>query len=237
MGPSGIMSLDSFGDVGGAGAAGVDTAATGGANPGAGFSGRGPTETKSDFEARVRNQREIIQKAEQRQAERLGYNERRNISNFKSKRGPFGIGSLFSTVLGFINPALGLISRGITSVPGTFQTFKQSKTLADFINNMKNKNNMVGDDDDDETLLDQVSPELPFAKSYLQSLQPTNIDITGTNFPGANQTTGVNDPNSLSDDLDDFNQGVEPGYQIQARDGGRIQYMNGGLTDLVDIYD
>ena len=31
MGPSGIMSLDSFGDAGGGGAAGVDTRAGGGA--------------------------------------------------------------------------------------------------------------------------------------------------------------------------------------------------------------
>ena len=27
-------------------------------------------------------------------------------------------------------------------------------------------------DEDDTTLLDQVSPDLPFAKSYIQSLQP-----------------------------------------------------------------
>ena len=93
---------------------------------------------------------------------------------------------------------------------------------------MKNPNTIT-DDDDEGTLLDQVSPDLPFAKSYLQSLQtqtPTNI--TGTT---------VNDPNSLTNDLMDFDTGVEPGFQIQARDGGRIQYMDGGLTDLVDIYD
>ena len=34
MGPSGIMSLDSFGDVGGAGAGGADTDAGGGYNTG-----------------------------------------------------------------------------------------------------------------------------------------------------------------------------------------------------------
>ena len=68
MGPSGIMSLDSFGDIGGAGAAGGDTEAGGGAMEGRGFSGRGTTETKSAFDARQRNQREILQKAEQRQS-------------------------------------------------------------------------------------------------------------------------------------------------------------------------
>ena len=56
-------------------------------------------------------------------------------------------------------------------------------------------------------------------------------DITGTNYPGAN-------PYALSNDLMDLEKGVEPGFSpLQAKDGGRIQYMNGGLTDLVDIYD
>ena len=221
MGPSGIMSLDSFGDVGGAGAAGGDTEAGGGAMEGRGFSGRGPSETKSGFDARVRNQREILQKAEQRQAEDLGYRERRNISDFRAKRGPFGIGSLFSTVLGFINPFLGLASRAVTGIPGAFKTFKQSPTLADFYKNITGNTDI--EEDDEGTLLDQVSPDLPFAQSYLQSLQPSNVT-------GANQIT--------EDDLMDLEEGVEPGFSpLQARDGGRIQYMNGGLTDLVDIYD
>ena len=225
MGPSGIMSLDSFGDVGGAGASGGDTEAGGGAMEGRGFSGRGPSETKSGFDARVRNQREILQKAEQRQAEDLGYRERRNISDFRAKRGPFGIGSLFSTVLGFINPFLGLASRAVTGIPGAFKTFKQSPTLADFYKNMTG-NTGIEEDDDEGTLLDQVSPDLPFAKTYLQGLQQNTV------LPEAKPTV----PN-LSDELIDFDEGVDPGFQIQARDGGRIQYMNGGLTDLVDIYD
>jgi len=181
MGPSGIMSLDSFGDVGGAGAAGGDTAAGGGAMEGRGFSGRGPSETKSAFDARVRNQQEIMQKAEQRQAEALGERERRNIANFRSRRGPFGLGSLFSTALGFVNPFIGLASRAITGIPGALRTFKNSPTLADFVNNMRSPN--VIDEEDDETLLSQVSPDLPFAKSYLQSLNPTalNTGITTTN--------------------------------------------------------
>tara|TARA_R100001086_G_scaffold127410_1_gene65912 strand:- start:225 stop:989 length:765 start_codon:yes stop_codon:yes gene_type:complete len=254
MGPSGIMSLDSFGDIGGAGAAGVDTDPGGGYDTGpggGGFSGQGPSESKSAFESRKRNQREILQKAEQRQAERLsqltGRNirERRNISDFRARQSPFGIGSLFSTVLGFINPFLGLASRAITGIPGlatkTFDTFKNSPTLVDFINNMKT-GSTVTDEDDEGTLLDQVSPDLPFAKSYLQSLQPTTI--TGTNYPGANaiknETTrpdvnllaqpAYNVDNTVRDDAFDYlNTGLA--------DGGRIQYMNGGLTDLVDIYD
>tara|TARA_B100001057_G_C22811738_1_gene935702 strand:+ start:216 stop:1082 length:867 start_codon:yes stop_codon:yes gene_type:complete len=225
MGPSGIMSLDSFGDVGGAGASGGDTEAGGGAMEGRGFSGRGPSETKSGFDARVRNQREILQKAEQRQAEDLGYRERKNISDFRAKKGPFGIGSLFSTVLGFINPFLGLASRAVTGIPGAFKTFKQSPTLADFYKNITG-NTGIEEEDDEGTLLDQVSPDLPFAKTYLQGLQQNTV------LPEAKP----NVPN-LSDELIDFDEGVDPGFQIQARDGGRIQYMNGGLTDLVDIYD
>jgi len=185
MGPSGIMSLDSFGDIGGGGAGGADTAAGGGYDTGAGgggFTGQGPSETKSDFDMRTMNQREILQKAEQRQAEALGERERRNIANFRARRGPFGLGSLFSTALGFINPFLGLASRAITGIPGAFQTFKQSNTLADFVNNIRNQNTITNEDDEG-TLLDQVSPDLPFAKSYLQSLNPTalNTGITTTN--------------------------------------------------------
>jgi len=230
MGPSGIMSLDSFGDIGGGGAGGADTDAGGGARDNARFSGRGPSETSSDFNMRQANQREILQKAEQRQAENLGYRERRNISDFRARKSPFGIGSLFSSVLGLINPFLGMASRFITSIPGGIQTFKNSPTLADFYKNITGGtggNTNIGEDDEG-TLLDQVDPNLPFAKTYLQSLQSNAA--TGTNYPGAN-------PNELSGDLSNFDEGVDPGFQIQARDGGRIQYMNGGLTDLVDIYD
>ena len=177
MGPSGIMSLDSFGDIGGAGAAGVDTAASGGANPGAGFSGRGPTETKSQFDSRVRNLKEIFQQAEKKQARNLGIRERKNVIDM-NRPGRFGIGSLLGTVLGFINPALGLLTRGITSIPGVVDKFKTSNTLADFFSKVRGPKN-VTDDDDDTTLLDQVSPDLPFAKSYIQSLQPNVVQPTG----------------------------------------------------------
>ena len=170
MGPSGIMSLDSFGDVGGGGAAGGDTEAGGGAMEGRGFSGRGPSETKSGFDARVRNQKEIMQKAEQQQANRLGFRGRKNVVDM-NRPGRFGIGSLLGTALGFINPALGLVTRGITSIPGVVDKFKSSNTLADFFDSLRGPKN-INDDDDDTTLLDQVSPDLPFAKSYIQSLQP-----------------------------------------------------------------
>ena len=85
MGPSGIMSLDSFGDVGGAGASGGDTDAGGGYNTGAGgggFSGRNTnTTTEREFDKQKQNQRAALQIAERAQANRLGYNERANIAN------------------------------------------------------------------------------------------------------------------------------------------------------------
>ena len=229
VGPSGIMSLDSFGDIGGAGAAGVDTDASGGYDTGpggGGFTGRGPTETKSDFENRVRNQKEIFQAAERRQAKDLGIRERKNVIDMR-RPGRFGFNPL-STLLGFVNPFLGLAARGIMGVPGVVDKFKSSNTLADFFNKVRGPKGITTDDDD-TTLLDQVSPDLPFAKSYLQSLQPNTI--TGTNQ--------VNDPNSLSDELVDFNQGQTFGLGPVdgAKDGGRIGYLRGGLTDLVDIYD
>ena len=81
MGPSGIMSLDSFGDVGGAGASGGDTSAGGGANKGAGFSGQGPGQSDRDFDKQKANERAALQIAERAQARNLGYDERADIAN------------------------------------------------------------------------------------------------------------------------------------------------------------
>jgi hypothetical protein len=81
MGPSGIMSLDSFGDVGGGGASGGDTSAGGGANEDAGFSGKGGGESPADFSARVAKETANLQNAENIQARDLGYNARQDIVN------------------------------------------------------------------------------------------------------------------------------------------------------------
>ena len=202
MGPSGIMSLDSFGDIGGAGAAGVDTAASGGANPGAGFSGRGPSETKSAFDARVRNQKEIMQKAEQRQAQRLGFRERKNVVDM-NRPGRFGIGSLLGTVLGFINPALGLVTRGITSIPGVVDKFKSSNTLADFFGSLRGPKNIT--DDDDTTLLDQVNPNLPFAQSYLNQIK-SQLPSTVNQPTGIVNTDAFNNMNLANMTVEELNQ-------------------------------
>lgn len=99
MGPSGIMSLDSFGDIGGAGASGGDTDASGGAMSGRGFSGQN-TNTTSDreFDRQKANQRAALQIAERQQAKNLGIAERTNIANrtygplqkYTGERGFFG---------------------------------------------------------------------------------------------------------------------------------------------------
>ena len=145
-GPAGIMSLDSFGDIGGAGAAGVDTEASGGAMEGRGFSGRGPGETQSAFDARVRNQKEIMQKAEQRQAEALGFRERKNIID-RARPGRFGFNPL-ATLLSFVNPVLGFATRGIMGIPNVAQKFKSSNTLVDFLDKLKTPTGTTTDQDD-----------------------------------------------------------------------------------------
>ena len=71
-GPAGIMSLDSFGDIGGAGAGGADTDPGGGYDTGAGgggFSGQGPGESKQEFEDRKEQQKKDLEKFEKDQAD------------------------------------------------------------------------------------------------------------------------------------------------------------------------
>jgi len=72
-GPGGVMSLDSFGDIGGAGAAGVDTDASGGYDTGpggGGFTGQGPNETRQDFENRKDQQRQNLENIKAQQEEK-----------------------------------------------------------------------------------------------------------------------------------------------------------------------
>ena len=227
MGPSGIMSLDSFGDVGGAGAAGGDTEAGGGAMEGRGFSGRGPSETKSGFDARVRNQKEIMQAAERRQAKNLGIRERKNVVDMR-RPGRFGVGNLIGGLLGLINPALGFIGRGITSSPEMLKNFKDSRTLAEFFNKVKNKEEDV-EDLDNTTLSDEVSSDLPFAKSYIEEIRnkmPTNLSdyegLTNLDFIGR---TNLNDLEGLSN-LDFIPRMAPNDMNMQQN------LMGGGIVDL-----
>jgi len=229
-GPAGIMSLDSFGDIGGAGAAGVDTEAGGGAMEGRGFSGRGPSETQSAFDARVRNQKEIMQKAEQRQAEALGFRERKNIID-RARPGRFGFNPL-ATLLGFINPVLGFATRGIMGIPNVARKFKSSNTLVDFLNKLKTPAGTTTDQDD-TTLLDQVDSDLPFARSYLQQLQSkmpprvvTDTDMSLAPDFGLLEVPGVQITPEQRQLIED--EQVGDIRDIMAADGGMI---GGGIMD------
>ena len=169
MGPSGIISLDSFGDVGGAGASGGDTSAGGGAMEGRGFSGRGPGQSDRDFDRQKANQRAALQIAERAQANRLGYNERANIAN--RTYGPIqkysgdgflggyrnvdprtgqplsGLAYAFdkfnplSLIAGLVGgPIAGLFTRGITGLKNKFTDFKNADTLADLFPSLNKLN-------------------------------------------------------------------------------------------------
>ena len=247
QGPAGIISLDSFGDIGGGGAGGADTDAGGGYDTGpggGGFTGRGPTETKSDFENRVRNQKEIFQAAERRQAKDLGIKERKNVIDMR-RPGRFGFNPL-SALLGFVNPVLGLATRGIMGIPNIGKKFKQSNTLSDFFKSLKTPTG-IPTDDDNTTLLDQVDPSLPFAQSYLQQLQnkmPTNLNdyqgLTNLDFidrKNLNDYVGVTpyqedvieDQKDVMEQISEEATGDDPsGLLPFYRDGGMI---GGGIMD------
>ncbi len=94
MGPSGIISLDSFGDLGGAGASGGDTKASGGAKTGkgtggGGFSGKGGNETRRDFNNRKARETKRLNelKAEQeKKAKKMQEEARETRKKMKAKK-------------------------------------------------------------------------------------------------------------------------------------------------------
>jgi len=137
-----------------------------------------------------------------------------------------GLGStVFGGLLSLINPALGLAVRGFDflkdRVPQTLQDFRSSNTLEEFRDKLRgygrtmpvtfnnpNFDLMIGGDDEEDNII----------------------------TPMAKPTINLTDPNQLSNELINFEQGqtISP---LQAKDGGRIQYMDGGIADLLDIYD
>ena len=259
MGPSGIMSLDSFGDIGGGGAGGADTDAGGGARDNARFSGKGPGESDRQFDRRVANERAALQIAERKQARDLSrltgrdIKERRNIalasfgplqkytgrSRFFGGANRFGYtdtlpdGSLRPGFGGRVFGGLLSLLTGIPFIGGAIGSMYDKGTgifdqAKGFFRSGPNYNDMS-----------------EFNRLGLFGVPPGTLDeddkISDTSFtlndPNAIITTEAN-PNELSGDFMSLEEGVEPGFSpLQARDGGRIQYMNGGLTDIVDIYD
>ena len=138
-------------------------------------------------------------------------------------RQPFlsGLGStIFGGLLSLINPALGLAFRGVNfmrdKVPETFDKFKSSNTLEEFRDKLRG-----------------------YGRTMPVTFNNPNFDLMiGGDDEEENIITPMAKPTmpSLSDELIDFEQGqtISP---LQAKDGGRIQYMNGGIADLLDIYD
>ena len=94
MGPSGIISLDSFGDLGGAGASGGDTKASGGAKTGkgtggGGFSGQGGGETRRDFndrKARETKRLNEIKKQQEQKAKDMQKEARETRKKMEAKK-------------------------------------------------------------------------------------------------------------------------------------------------------
>ena len=137
-----------------------------------------------------------------------------------------GLGStVFGGLLSLINPALGLAVRGFDflkdKVPQTLQDFRSSNTLEEFRDKLRG-----------------------YGRTMPVTFNNPNFDlmIGGENeedniiTPMAKPTINLTDPNELSNELINFEQGqtISP---LQAKDGGRIQYMDGGIADLLDIYD
>ena len=264
MGPSGIMSLDSFGDVGGGGAGGADTDAGGGARDNARFSGRGPRESDRDFDRRKANQRAALQIAERKQAKDLSrltgrdIKERRNIAlasfgplqKFTGRSRFFGGANKFgytdtlpdgSLKPGFGGRVFGGLLSLLTGIPlvgsAIGSMYDKGTGLFD-----KTKGFFRSGPD--------YSDMSEFNRLGLFGIQPGTLDeedkISDTSFT-------LNDPNAIKNETTrpDVNLLAQPTYNVDntvrddafdylntgLADGGRINYMNGGLTDLVDIYD
>ena len=130
MGPSGIISLDSFGDIGGGGQSGGDFDADPGGK--GSFSGQGPNESNTAFNMRKENQKEILRKAEQRQAERLGYDKPETLSFDKPKSPQFNF-------MDIINPTAKrkTMYNFATMIPGSKANItKMRKAYADYLESM-----------------------------------------------------------------------------------------------------
>ena len=229
MGPSGIMSLDSFGDIGGAGAAGVDTDPGGGYDTGpkgGGFTGKGPNESDTAFEFRKMNQKELLQNAEKIQAQNLGIRERDNISDFTASRNPlqkfFRTISQFSPI-GFLAKGLGSLfgnlknARGF-NLDGTPRTQEEYEEARQQRINEKRISNILGRDAPiTEMTLQNLSKlgytgdmpavgSTPVSRAIAKdNLFDPNAKLQNTSFT---QSDGITSVASL-EDLDEIGQGVD----------------------------
>ena len=150
----------------------------------------------------------------------------RNVmaQNLKPKRFQ-GIRSLVSRfnplsfILGLINPALGIASRFVTSAPDTFQTFKDTPTLADFLENMKtNKtSNISVDSGRGSGLREPIVPIEPISESDMSIPIIERISESDMSLLTPEQQQLMQEEEQLGDIRD-----------IMAADGGMI---GGGIMD------
>ena len=149
-----------------------------------------------------------------------------------------GLGStIFGGILSLINPALGLAFRGINfmrnQVPETFDKFKSSNTLEEFRDKLRGygktmpviSNNPafggieslgVFDDEEEDMITPMSKPDIFNYNNSVGRFDP-NANVNTNNITGASQN--MVDADQMSNFFN--NQ----------------QFMNGGIVDLVDIYD
>ena len=155
-------------------------------------------------------------------------------------RQPFlsGLGStIFGGLLSLINPALGLAFRGVNfmrdKVPETFDKFKSSNTLEEFRDKLRGygktmpviSNNPafggieslgVFDDEEEDMITPMSKPDIFNYNNSVGRFDP-NANVNTNNITGASQN--MVDADQMSNFFN--NQ----------------QFMDGGIVDLVDIYD
>ena len=181
MGPSGIISLDSFGDIGGAGAGGADTSAGGGANEGASFSGRSVSEmgggrkADQEYDRRIANEKAKLQMAERKQAEALGYDERENIADY-----------------GSADPLQRLYMRGVpkSTFPGFISMGLNALTP---FRNMTLRKNIDYFRDLEDVESKGYSKTLEGYKQYMSDRLAGKIDAAGNPNPGYDRDGGGGD--------------------------------------------
>ena len=152
-------------------------------------------------------------------------------------RKPFfsGLGStIFGGLLSLINPALGLAFRGINfmrdKVPETFDKFKSSDTLEEFRDKLRgygrtmpvtfnnpNFDLMIGGEDEEDNIITPMAKPNIFNYNNSVGRFNTNANVNTNNITGASQNMVG------ADQMSNF-------FNNQ-------RFMNGGIVDLVDIYD
>jgi len=152
-------------------------------------------------------------------------------------RKPFfsGLGStIFGGLLSLINPALGLAFRGFNflkdKAPETFDKFKSSNTLEEFRDKLRgygrtmpvtfnnpNFDLMIGGENEEDNIITPMAKPNIFNYNNSVGRFDPNANVNTNNITGASQNM-VN-----ADQMSNF-------FNNQ-------RFMNGGIVDLVDIYD